>query len=152
MKFLKNFFSRKTEDNLESPQKNDEESQTNDNASMLFDVLWAFYEKEYKSKEEFSNEVKQYQIDINEKDTWKPDEIVFDKPEITLLLEMGWEEPPHDKVEFTLKSENNKNFTALDLMFQINNFLAQYDLSDHHFFEGLHKDSENNRYMIHLGS
>ncbi len=96
--------------------------------------------------------MKQYQVEMIGKDTWKPDEIVIDKPEMDILLEMNWNEPPNDRVECTLKSENNKNFTALDFMFQLHNFVAQYDLGDHQFFEGLNQDLESNRYIIHTGS
>lgn len=118
---------------------------------MLNNLLWAFSEKKYSSKEEFSRDVRQYQIEINGEDTWKPDEIVLDQSHIDILLEIDWEDPPNDKIQFTFNSDNSKNFNALDLMFQLHNFVAQYDLGDHHFFEGFSKNSQN-QYVVDLGS
>lgn len=121
-------------------------------SKILFGILWTFRGKKYRSKEKFSREIKQYQIRITGKDTWKPDEIVIKKPQIEILLERDWEYPPDDKIEFTLESENSKNFTALDLLFQLNNILAGCDLGDNRFFEGLRFNSESGQYVLKLGS
>ncbi len=128
------------------------ENNSAENSKILSELFWAFSREKYSSKEEFSRKIKQYQIDINEKDSWQPDRIVVDKPQINLLLDMDWQLPPDDQIEFTLKSENEKGFTALDLIFQLNNFLAGYDLGDYQFFEGLKYTPETDRYLIKLGS
>lgn len=123
------------------------------NPEILSGIAWTFCrKKKYKSKDKFDNAVRQYQVDIKGKDVWQPGEIVFDKPEIKILLERDWEYPPDDKIEFTLESENSKKFSALDLMFQLNNFLTGYDLGDDCFFEGLRYESESRRYILKLGS
>jgi hypothetical protein len=119
---------------------------------VLPDLLWVFQQTKYESKAEFNEAIKQYQIDIIEKNTWQPDEIVINKFEINLLLDMDWQSPPDDRIEFTLKSENSTRFTALDLMFQLNNTLAEYNLGDYRFFEGLIYFSEKDLYIINLGS
>ena len=121
-------------------------------SKILFDILWTFRGKKYRSKEKFSREIKQYQIRITGKDTWNPDEIIIKKPQIEILLERDWEYPPDDKIEFTLESENSKKLTALCLMFQLNNILAGYDLGDNCFFEGLKFNSESGQYVLKLGS
>ena len=128
------------------PEKEDK------NDKILFDVLWNFCGKNYESKKDFNRAIKKYQLDIKGKDTWQPDQIVIEKPEIEIFFERDWEYPPDDKIQFTLESENRKNFTALDLMFRLNKKIAEYDLGDFCFFEGLTFDSANNRYILHLGS
>jgi hypothetical protein len=125
---------------------------------ILSNLLWVFdYKEKYSSKENFSQEVEKYQEeirgeDIEEQKKWNPDKILINKPKIKLLFEMNWEDPPKDKVKFTLNSSNQKNFTALDLMFQLHNFIADYDLGNHHFFEGLRYDKDNDLYIVNLGS
>ncbi len=122
------------------------------NSKILFDVRWTFRGKIYGSKKVFSRAVKKHQIKITGKDSWQAGETVIEKPQIKVVLERDWEYPPDDKIEFTLESKNRKNFTALDLMFQLNNFLAGYDLGDNCFFEGLKFDAESKKYLLNLGS
>lgn len=123
-----------------------------ENPKILFDVLWIFSGKKYESKKEFGDALKNYQIKITGKDKWQPDEIVIEKPQAEIFYERDWEYPPDDRIEFTLESENRKNFTALDLMFQLNNKIAGYDLGDYCFFEGLKFDTQIKKYVLHLGS
>ena len=115
------------------------------NSKILFDVIWTFRGKIYKSKKVFNRAVKQHQIKITGKDSWQADEIVIEKPDIKVILERDWEYPPDNKIEFTLESEDRKVFTALDLIFQLNNVLAGYDLGDKCFFEGLKFDAESKK-------
>lgn len=128
------------------------ETKNSSENKILFDILWIFRPKKYESRENFNQAIRQHQIDITENDTWQPDKIVIKKPQINVLLEMDWEIPPDDQVEFLIKSENSISFTASDLMFQINNHLAEYDLGDYKFFEGLNFNREKNLYVINLGS
>lgn len=130
----------------------DDENTHKKHSKILFDVIWTFRRKIYGSKKIFSRAVKKHQIKITGKDSWQADEIVIEKPQIKVILERDWEYPPDDRIEFALESEDRKNFTALDLMFQLNNFLAGYDLGDKCFFEGLKFDAENKKYFLNLGS
>lgn len=131
------------------------ENPTNGNAEtprkILPELLWIFGQK-YDLKAEFSQAVKEYQIDIRGKDTWQPDAVVFNRPQIKILLEMDWELPPDDIAEFLIESESSENLTALDLIFQLNNLIAEYDLGDHVFFEGLTYSGKDDLYFINLGS
>ena len=151
MGFLGSLFSKKKNNGNATSQSIEKSQGTTNDTEILRDIYWSFDEK-YESKEAFDSEMKQYQVDIGKEDTWQPDSIVLEQPAISLLLEMGWADPPLDEVTFQLESENKENFTALDLMFQLNNVLAEYDLGDHRFFEGLDHDPEDNRYTIRLGS
>lgn len=119
---------------------------------ILFNILWTFGGKKYKSRKVFDRAIKKYQIKITGKDTWNANEIVSEKPQIEIFYERDWEYPPDDIIEFTLESENKQNFTALDLMFQLNNKIAEYDLGDFCFFEGLKFDAQIKKYVLHLGS
>ncbi len=128
------------------------EQNSTENPKILFDILWNFCRKIYKSKKPFDQAIKKYQVKITGKDTWNSGKVVIEKPEIEIFFDRDWEYPPDDKIEFTLQSENAKNFTALDLMFQLNNKIAAYDLGDFCFFEGLKYDSKLKKYVLHLGS
>lgn len=128
------------------------EAKNSSENKIFFDILWIFRPKKYESREKFNQVVRQYQINITEKDAWQPDKIVIEKPQIKVLLEMDWEMPLDDQVEFFIKSENSISFTASDIMFQINNHLAEYDLGDYQFFEGLNLNRGKKLYIINLGS
>lgn len=118
---------------------------------ILPDLLWSFRQK-YDSKQEFDQAVGQYQLDIRGKDTWQPEEIAVAKPQIKVLLEMDWESPPNDTALFTIKSVSSQNLTASELMFQLNNYIAEYDLGDYIFFEGLTYSEKDDLYFVNLGS
>jgi hypothetical protein len=119
---------------------------------LLAGLSWQFTDEPYQSKATFSDAVRARQVRIFGKDTWHPEEVLWDKPKLDLLLVRDWEYPPDNEVLFSLTSENSKNFTAVDLAFQLHNFLAQYHLSDYVFLEGLVWNPDNGRYVIHLGS
>lgn len=119
---------------------------------ILSHLSWTFNEKKYESKEIFNRQVEQHQINLSRNSVWHPFEIVISKAEIKMLLDFDWEMPPDDKIKFVFKSSNSNGFTALDLMFQLNNFLADYDLGDSHFFEGLEYIIEKDQYLVKLGS
>lgn len=125
-------------------------------------IAWRFSTESYQDYELFNQEVIQYQKNIYEMDDkWKPDEIVFDYPEIQIQY-MAWiyepsellenetlieddkdvfdDEPDEDgyQVEILahLKADNGKNFTALEFLMKAHNQQANKELGDHVFFEG----------------
>lgn len=149
----------------------DENKQINQNISKmtLNKIAWTFSSQFYTDSEEFDKEVTQYQMDIYKTDEqWKPNEIVFDFPELQIqyvawvkgasdLLEnetlieedkdVFGDEPHEDdmyqvEVVATLKADNAKNFTALEFLMKSHNQQANKELGDHVFFEGTDENPE----------
>jgi len=129
----------------------------------LDNVFWSFSSKEFSNPEEFNQAVVEYQKDIRETaEDWKPEEIVFDIPELQIHYE-AWIEKPSDLLEnevlidddknvfeeypedkehqveilAKLKADNGKNFTALEILMKIHNLQVNKELGDHVFFEGI---------------
>lgn len=128
----------------------------------LNNIYWAFNSKVYHNPEDFNSTVKAYQQDIAKTtENWKPNEILFDVPEIQIQYE-AWLMQPNDllpndelidddanvfeeeadedgyQVEIVarLKADNGKNFNALEFLMKTHNQLANKELGDHVFFEG----------------
>jgi hypothetical protein len=131
---------------------------------LLSNIVWAFQRKSYTSIQDFNREITDYQIRIlKERATWEPDKIAINASEIVICYE-AWIKGKEDisdnetiigneddvfseensdygmfQVELCarLKADNGTNFTALDLIYQLENQLSNKDLGDHIFFEGL---------------
>jgi hypothetical protein len=101
--------------------------------TLLPDLAWSFTGARMADPQAFSEEVRQYQIDIVGEDAWNPDEVVLAFAHV--LVGYEWEEVP---LTIELASANGEHFTALDLLFKLHNAVVE-DLRgiDHHFFEGL---------------
>ncbi|MDO5858308.1 hypothetical protein Q2490_13520 [Myroides odoratimimus] len=135
-------------------------------------IAWSFSKKNYLSYEEFNKEVTEYQIIIHKTDQdWKPNEVVFDFPEIQIQY-MAWVNGVDDLLEnerlieddkdvfedednaedgfyqveilAKLKADNGKNFTALEFLIKAHNQQANKELGDHVFFEGTDEQPEFN--------
>ncbi|KFF02248.1 DUF1266 domain-containing protein [Chryseobacterium luteum] len=131
---------------------------------ILSNIVWAFQRRKYDSRENFNSELAEYQTVIL-KELADPDtkQIAIDEPEIDVSYEV-WIKGKEDiavneqlideeqdafnidnsddgmyQVELCarLKAANGKNFTILDLMYQLEQQLLNKDLGDHIFFEGL---------------
>lgn len=151
---------------------------------LLSNILWAFQRKGYSSIEDFNQEIIHYQtLILKEKASWDAEQRVIDVPAIQVCYE-AWIKGKEDissnetvtdednvfneddsdhgmfQVEFcaTLKASNGAYFTALDLLFQLENQVANKDLGDHIFFEGLTANdngapsNETPLYFMYLGS
>lgn len=152
---------------------------------LLSNILWAFQNKGYNNIEDFNKEITDYQTRIlKDKASWEPYKLVIDAPEINVFYE-AWikgkenisanetllgdeidvfsEDNSDDgmfQVELCakLKASNNTNFTALDLLYQLQNQVSNKDLGDHIFFEGLtpqNSEEEKNNipsYYMYCGS
>ncbi|HBV15030.1 hypothetical protein [Chryseobacterium carnipullorum] len=151
---------------------------------LLSNIVWAFNNHHYNDIEDFNKEVAHYQtLILKEKAIWDANQIVINAPEIDICYE-AWIKGKEDilsnetvtdeddifnednsddglfQVEFCarLKARNGKQFTALELLFQLENQLANKDLGDHVFFEGLtSNDAEKQKngaplYFMYLGS
>ncbi len=135
-------------------------------------IAWSFSKKNYLNLEEFNKEVTEYQIIIHKTDQdWKPNEVVFDFPEIQIQY-MAWVNGPDNLLEnerlieededvfddednaedgfyqveilAKLKADNGKNFTALEFLMKAHNQQANKELGDHVFFEGTDAQPEVN--------
>lgn len=88
-------------------------------------IAWSFSKKNYLSLEEFNKEVTEYQIIIHKTDQdWKPNEVVFDFPEIQIQY-MAWVNGSDDLLENerlieededVLKKVNNIDDVAKELV------------------------------------
>jgi hypothetical protein len=132
----------------------------------LNNISWTFSKNIYTDIQKFNEEVTKYQNNIyGNSDNWKPDEIVFDSPEIQIQY-MAWVSSPQDLLEneylieeeenvfeeypdeeeyqveivAKLKADNGECFTALEFLMKSHNQQANKELGDHVFFEGVDDD------------
>lgn len=131
---------------------------------VLGNTVWAFQRKKYSDANDFNIEIEKYQqLILKEKAVWQPEEIAINKPEIKICYEAwikgkeeiatnetlldeeedAFDEDNSDEGMFqvelcaTLKAQNGKYFTNLDLMYQLEQQVSNKELGDHIFFEGL---------------
>ena len=129
---------------------------------------WRFTNEFYSDVEKFNIEMIKYQKDIYETaKNWKPNEIVFDFPELEIQY-MAWVKAATDLLEnesliesdkdvfdeeseeeghqveilARLKAENGKNFSALEFLMKTHNQMWNKELGDHVFFEGTKQSRE----------
>lgn len=141
-------------------------------------ILWAFSEKKYADIDEFSKDVTEYQIEIGRDDTWKPDLIEIKHSEIAVFYE-AWLKSLQDlsdnetlsvdekslfdssemrqlEVIASLSADNGVSFTAVELLFKLHNLVANKELGDAIFFEGLKQFDEDFNslptYYLYCGS
>jgi len=137
---------------------------------ILNKIAWSFTNEFFKDTEKFNQAVNQYQMKIfKSENCWKPDEVVFDFPEI-IIQYMAWVKGPEDlleneklieddedvfddnntedgefQVEILAKLKaNNKYFTALEFLQKTHNQQANKELGDHIFFEGTDENPKIN--------
>lgn len=157
------------------PSGNNDTEGAKENAvpqEVLGNIVWAFQRKKYSDANDFNNEIAEYQkVILKEKAIWQPEETAINQPEIEVCYE-AWikgkediaaneilledeEDAFHEdnsdegmfQVELcaTLKAENGKHFTNLDLMYQLEKQVRNKELGDHIFFEGLSLNSEDDQ-------
>lgn len=141
-------------------------------SGILLHVAWRFQRKRYRNIEEFEKEVNLYQKDtLENRNRWSPNQIAVEQSEIEVCY-LVWIRSMEDlkeneyllddeadalcednadngyyQVELCarLKSPNGRHFTALDLLYQLEEQVSEKELGDHIFFEGLdaiEKDEE----------
>lgn len=148
---------------------------------LLTDITWTFTETEYISKQDFNSAISQYQMKISkESATWKPTEILLNHPHVDLVF-MAWIEENelaeneiilededffddqsksefglfHCDIQARLTAENGKNFSALELMYQIDLQMKSKELGDDVSFEGLgslESEGEIPKFYLFCGS
>lgn len=106
---------------------------------LMRDVYWAFTKGIFKGAEDFDKAVRDYQIAIKKIDDWKPERVIFSHSSIQISYEY-WSADGEEEFEevFVLEADNGNSFTAGELLFKINNTVAEnVSRGDHIFFEGL---------------
>ena len=147
---------------------------------VLSNIAWNFNETEYDSIEDFNEEISHYQIKFkNDATAWNPYEIVVENKAVDLVF-MAWIEEggleenetlledadffdDESKSEFGLfqadlqvrfEADNGKNFSALELMYKIDQQMKQKELGDELFFEGLgglESDTDHPKFYLFCG-
>lgn len=122
------------------------------------DVYWAFTSGVVERRKDFDEKVRNYHLRIFDKDSWKPDEEVFPQSSIQICYEY-WTEDGESEIEEFIKfqADNGESFTQGELLFKINNTVAEkVSRGDHVFFEGLNlsetRHDEKPFYWMYLGS
>ncbi|KIA88089.1 hypothetical protein [Kaistella jeonii] len=148
---------------------------------LLNNIAWNFNETEYDSKEGFNEAISQYQIKIKKQESsWNPNEIVIENPVVDIVF-MAWIEENglaenetllededffddesnsefglfQADIQVRLHAENGKNFSALELMYQLDQQMKPKELGDDLFFEGLgglESDSRIPKFYLFCGS
>jgi len=119
--------------------------------SIMKDVYWSFGGQVFESQKEFNEKIRQYQIDIKEKDDWHPAKIVLRCPAINVIYEF-WEGDDEVEKVVEISANNGEFFTASELLFKIHNLVTEnLREMDHCFFEGLSLDKPP-KYWLSLGS
>lgn len=125
---------------------------------IMKDVYWAFTKGGFEDFEKFKKQVKSYHVRIKGENVWQPDEVVFPHPSIQISYEY-WSADGEEEFDeiFEIEADNGNFLTAGELLFKINNTVAEkVSRGDHVFFEGLNL-SENQHdgkafYWMYLGS
>ena len=118
---------------------------------IMADVLWIFKGQSYASRDEFISDVSAYNMRIHKKD-WEPDEVVLNSKTVKVFYEY-WNDDMDVSAESVFTASGD-SFTAAELLYLINQELADKELGDHVFFEGLYNEKKNGKaeYLIFLGS
>jgi hypothetical protein len=110
---------------------------------LLKNVVWILKPTLYTDREEFDAAVRAYHTRILGSDErWRPHERVLAAPKVMLCFEC-WEGADEVDANVELATEDPEGWTALDLLFAIQQRVADYlaahdgSLGDHCFFEGL---------------
>lgn len=125
---------------------------------LMKDVYWAFSKGVFGNREEFDEKVRDYHIRIKGEDVWRSNEEIFPHSSIQICYEF-WAENGEEEIEafFEIEADNGETFSAGELLFKINNAVAEnVSRGDHIFFEGLTLSKETHDgkpfYWLYLGS
>lgn len=129
---------------------------------LLNTISWSFNEIEYDSKEDFKNDICQYQRTKNSENVWNPNEIAIENEAVDIVF-MAWIDENglaeneilleddeffddesnsefglfHADIQVRLHADDGKNFSALELMYKLDQQMKPKELGDDLVFEGL---------------
>lgn len=130
---------------------------------LLSTISWTFTDTEYDSRKDFKEDLTQYQLKTKQViSSWNPDEIIIEnqivdivfrawidkeglaKNEILLEDDDFFDDESNSEfglfqadIQARLHAENGKNFSAVELMYQLDQQMKPKELGDDVFFEGL---------------
>lgn len=121
--------------------------------NILKDIAWTL-NNTFNTKDEFNTAITEYQIAVKGTSTnWTPHEIVTPLSHMSIILDRDWiEEEEEQLITLEVSNADGSPLTCLDVMYQLNNSLADYDLGGLQFFEGLEFLPDQNTYLLNLGS
>ena len=101
------------------------------------DVCWSFIGSPFVTRDEFDGRVRQYQIRIRKKHSWRPDAVIIPAPRVAVQYRC-WQGDEQVEPIVSLQAEDGAMFSAGELLFKLHNAVVeQLREIDHHFFEGL---------------
>lgn len=129
---------------------------------LLNTISWSFNEIKYDSKEDFKKDILHYQRTKNQETAWNPDEIAIENEAVDIVF-MAWIDENglaeneilleddeffddesnsefglfHADIQVRLNADNGKNFSALELMYKLDQQMKPKELGDDVVFEGL---------------
>ena len=121
---------------------------------LMSEVYWGFYGGKYNSREEFIQEVTEYNKELSKE--WNSNETVLNCPNVTIQYSY-WNNDKNnvEEIDFDLEADNQSCFTAGELLFKIHNQVVDVlEEDDFRFFEGLTlwKRNRNRKNNIHFGA
>ncbi len=109
---------------------------------IMEDLRWSFLGKEYESYEEFVEEVDDYNTKVNsnyEPGSWKHEAPVLYTKKFYLDYSFRNRETDEEQdMHLTLEADNDKYFTAGEILLKVHNSVVEdLDEDDKHFFQGI---------------
>lgn len=130
---------------------------------LLSTISWTFTDTEYDSRKDFQEDLTQYQLKTKQViSSWNPDEIIIENQIVDIVFRAWIDKEGLAKnetlledddffddesnsefglfqadIQARLQAENGKNFSAVELMYQLDQQMKPKELGDDLFFEGL---------------
>jgi len=144
--------------NFNSKKQQEHETVTaNPDDFIMKDILWSFTNGKYATQKQFIEDLVKYNLEIG-KGEIDPDEIVIESNEVIIYYSYEEDDEQKDE-EFHLTADNDKDFTAGELLYKIHNQVVEHlENLDYHFFEGLVNNGTDEQYpdipyyYLNLGS
>jgi len=120
---------------------------------LLCDLPWRFNRKRYGDVAAFVSDVEDYSRKILKREApWSPDAVIIPESHIRLRYE-AVRNDAYDDAFVELRTDAD-GFTAAEFLWKLHEALAEEELADHCFFEGVGRvlDGEPPLYAIFQGS
>ncbi len=137
---------------------------------LLPNVVWNFTGESYETPEAFNEAVTRYQQEIvGEGANWNPREVLIEHPQVDIIYECwpekteplsanetlieAYDDGDYEEREVSVRfvADDDRAFTALELLYKLHQHLRNKALVDHSFFEGLSPaDEQQQSPLFHL--
>lgn len=124
---------------------------------LLRNLSWLLGTRRFATPAVIVDAVREYYARLEFEYTWQPDELVLPIRELDLVFEAVVNNV-RDDVVATIRTDDPRGFTAAELLWHVHQALAEYELGDHRFFEGVYllktaeRDAPRPRYAVSQGS